>query len=87
MRSRWWSFRTAQELSVTERTVNRWLRHQRRTSPHAANSGTATPSLAEETAVGLKQQTGHLTRADEDHGTATILVRRVVFKFWGNLLM
>ncbi len=40
-----------------------------------------------ETAVRLKQQLGRLIRTDEDHGTATILDRRLVSKRWGGLLM
>lgn len=40
-----------------------------------------------ETAVRLKQQLGRLIRTDEDHGTATILDRRLVSRRWGRLLM
>jgi len=40
-----------------------------------------------ETAVRLKQLLGRLIRTDEDHGTATILDRRLVSKRWGGLLM
>ena len=40
-----------------------------------------------ETAVRLKQLLGRLLRTDEDHGTATILDRRLVSKRWGGLLM
>ena len=40
-----------------------------------------------ETAVRLKQQLGRLIRTDEDHGTATILDRRLVSRRWGLLLM
>lgn len=40
-----------------------------------------------ETAIRLKQQLGRLIRTDEDHGTATILDRRLVSKRWGRLLM
>jgi ATP-dependent DNA helicase DinG len=40
-----------------------------------------------ETAVRLNQQLGRLIRTDEDHGTATILDRRLVSRRWGRLLM
>lgn len=35
----------------------------------------------------LKQILGRLLRTDEDHGTVTILDRRVVSKRWGRLLL
>ena len=38
-------------------------------------------------AVRLKQRLGRLMRTDEDRGTATILVRRLVGRRWGVLLM
>jgi ATP-dependent DNA helicase DinG len=40
-----------------------------------------------EAAVRLKQQPGRLIRIDEDHGTATMLDRRLVSRRWGGLLM
>jgi ATP-dependent DNA helicase DinG len=39
-----------------------------------------------ETAVRFKQLLGRLIRTDEDHGTATILDRRLVSRRWGRLL-
>ena len=40
-----------------------------------------------ETAVRLKQQLRRRIRTDEDHGTATMLDRRLVSRRWGRLLM
>lgn len=40
-----------------------------------------------EAGVRLKQILGRLLRTDEDHGTVTILDRRVVSKRWGRLLL
>lgn len=40
-----------------------------------------------ETADRLKQQLERLIRTDEDHGTSTILDRRLATKRWGGLLM
>jgi ATP-dependent DNA helicase DinG len=40
-----------------------------------------------ETAVRFKQGLGRLLRTTEDHGTATVLDRRLVTKRWGGLLM
>jgi ATP-dependent DNA helicase DinG len=40
-----------------------------------------------ETAVRFKQGLGRLLRTTDDHGTATVLDRRLVTKRWGGLLM
>jgi ATP-dependent DNA helicase DinG len=40
-----------------------------------------------ETAVRFKQGLGRLLRTTDDHGTATVLDRRLVTKRWGGLVM
>jgi len=82
------AFRTTRSWWITPaRSACSPLEEARRERIEAQWRSPFIASTVPETAVRLRQQLGRLLRTDGDHGTATILDRRLASERWGGLLM